>query len=169
MTNMPDPVELFDRVSASLPGGLLGTAPPTRVRGTIRSVVIPTGDELARLLAGFALLDGWAMYQSRLVVELQSVPKPALGEAGRLIAAEWRSAEDCSVSIRLADRGAYRLTEWRQGGDGQEWFCEELSYRSIDGGQLRYLRLWPLDDAAQNGMRPEFSVFAGRIQRGSDE
>ncbi|MDT8438129.1 MAG: hypothetical protein RQ729_03835 [Wenzhouxiangellaceae bacterium] len=167
-TNL-DLVDLFDQAASQLPDGLLGARRPTHIRGAIDSTVVSSADELARCIAGSTLRDGWAMYQSQLIVELQALPVVADADAGRLIAAEWTTAEGGSAAVRLIERGAYRVTEWRERPDGTEWLCEELTYRGIDGGQLRYLRLWPIEDLAQHDLRPAVSVFAGRVEGGSDE
>lgn len=152
--------ELFGKVADKLGPALLGNTSLDRTSGELESRGNLDAEQLAAVLDAGELTAGWAMYQSGLKSRIEGVPPVRDETLGHLMAAEWCDAAGVSVMVRSESGGRYRWVRWTP-GHGQEWLCDERSYRTPAGQAIIYLRLWSDQRDPHGAWRPVSAVFAG--------
>ena len=152
--------ELFAKVADKLGPALLGSSALDRKTGTLESRGDLEPEQLAQLLGEGEVAAGWAMYQSGLQGPVERIPGIRHEALGHLIAAEWCDAQGVSVTVRPESDGRYRWVRWMP-EEGQEWLCDERSFRTSGGQTIKYLRLWSDQKDPHGAWRPVSAVFAG--------
>ncbi len=152
--------ELFGKVADKLDPTMLGGSPLYRKTGSFESRGDLEPQALAQMLGPGEVTAGWAMYQSGLQSQIESIPEMRHEALGQLIAAEWCDAEGAAMAVRCETGGRYRWMRWMP-GEGQEWLCDERHFRAAGGHTIRYLRLWSDTQDPHGAWRPVSAVFAG--------